>query len=98
MTKLKADYNSVTVQPPWQKSRVGIDAVAKPVDLRYFRDLIASMRNGVIAITREGAIAAINAILGWIPMVVAAVMMVVIFFLNIDKDTNKMLEEKAAQA
>jgi len=45
-----------------------------------------------------GAIAAINAILGWIPMVVAAVMMVVIFFLNIDKDTNKMLEEKAAQA
>ncbi len=45
-----------------------------------------------------GAIAAINAILGWIPMVVAAVMMVVILFLNIDKDTNKMLEEKAAKA
>ncbi len=45
-----------------------------------------------------GAIAAINAILGWIPMVVAAVMMVVILFLNIESDTNKMLEEKAAQA
>jgi len=60
MTKPKADYNSVTVQPPWLKSRGGSDAVAKPVDLRYFRDLIASMRNGVMAITREGAIAAIN--------------------------------------
>ena len=44
-----------------------------------------------------GAIAAINAILGWIPMVVAAVMMVVIFFLNIEEDTQKMLEEKTAQ-
>lgn len=45
-----------------------------------------------------GAIAAINAILGWIPMVVAAVMMVVILFLNIESDTSKMLEEKAVQA
>jgi GPH family glycoside/pentoside/hexuronide:cation symporter len=45
-----------------------------------------------------GAITAINAILGWIPMVVAAVMMVVILFINIEKDTQKMLEEKAANA
>lgn len=44
-----------------------------------------------------GAITAINAILGWIPMVVAAVMMVVILFLNIENDTKKMLEEKTAQ-
>jgi glycoside/pentoside/hexuronide:cation symporter, GPH family len=52
------------------------------------------------ALTQQpvGAIHTINAILGWIPMVVAAVMMVVIFFLKIDEDTNKMLKEKAAQA
>jgi sugar (glycoside-pentoside-hexuronide) transporter len=54
--------------------------------------------NAKLTAQPAGAIAAINAILGWIPMVVAAVMMVVIFFLNIDKDTKKMLEEKAAQA
>ena len=58
-------------------------------------------RNGFdakLTVQPAGAIAAINAILGWIPMVVAAVMMVVIFFLNIEEDTQKMLEEKAAQA
>ena len=44
------------------------------------------------------AIHTINAILGWIPMLVAAVMMVVIFFLKIEEDTKKMLEEKAEQA
>ena len=44
-----------------------------------------------------GAITAINAILGWVPMVVAGLMMIVIFFLNIENDTKKMLEEKAAQ-
>ena len=57
-------------------------------------------RNGfdaTLTVQPAGAIAAINAILGWIPMVVAAVMMVVIFFLNIEEDTQKMLEEKAAQ-
>jgi len=43
-----------------------------------------------------GAINAINAILGWIPMVVAALMIVVILFLNIEDDTKKMLDEKAA--
>ncbi|HML67949.1 MAG TPA: glycoside-pentoside-hexuronide (GPH):cation symporter [Clostridia bacterium] len=54
--------------------------------------------NAKLTAQPAGAIAAINAILGWIPMVVAAVMMVVIFFLNIENDTKKMLEEKAAQA
>ena len=57
-------------------------------------------RNGFdakLTVQPAGAIAAINAILGWIPMVVAAVMMVVIFFLNIEEDTQKMLEEKTAQ-
>lgn len=45
-----------------------------------------------------GAINTINAVLGWVPMLVAAVMMVVVFFLNIEDDTKKMIEEKAAQA
>ena len=57
-------------------------------------------RNGfdaTLTVQPAGAITAINAILGWIPMVVAAVMMVVIFFLNIEEDTQKMLEEKTAQ-
>jgi len=45
-----------------------------------------------------GAITAINAILGWIPMVFAVLMIVVILFLNIEDDTKKMLDEKAAQA
>ena len=57
-------------------------------------------RNGfdaTLTVQPAGAIAAINAILGWILMVVAAVMMVVIFFLNIEEDTQKMLEEKTAQ-
>ena len=45
-----------------------------------------------------GAIATINAILGWVPMAVAALMMIVILFINIERDTKKMLEEKAALA
>ena len=52
--------------------------------------------NAKLAQQPVGAINAINAILGWVPMVVAALMMVVIFFLNIENDTKKMLEEKAA--
>jgi len=34
--------------------------MTKSIDNRFFRDLIASMRNGAIAIERDGAIAAIN--------------------------------------
>ncbi len=52
--------------------------------------------DAALAVQPEGAITAINAILGWIPMVVAVVMLVVVYFLNIEEDTNKMLEEKAA--
>lgn len=44
------------------------------------------------------AINTINAMLGWVPMIVSAVMFVVILFLNIEDDTNKMNEEKAAAA
>ncbi|NLI53709.1 MAG: MFS transporter [Clostridiales bacterium] len=54
--------------------------------------------NAKLAVQPAGAIATINAVLGWVPMAVAAVMMVVISFLNIENDTRKMLEEKAAQA
>ena len=60
MTKPKADYNSVIIQPRWLRSRGGTDAMAKSTDNRFFRDLIASMRNGVMAITRDGIISAIN--------------------------------------
>lgn len=60
--------------------------------------LSANGFNAALAEQPVGAINTINAILGWVPMVVAAVMMVVIFFLNIEDDTKKMLEEKAAQA
>ncbi|MCX6538872.1 MAG: ATP-binding protein [Acidobacteria bacterium] len=34
--------------------------MAKSIDNRFFRDLIASMRNGVMAIARDGTISAIN--------------------------------------
>ena len=51
-----------------------------------------------LAVQPESAINTINAVLGWVPMLVAVVMIVVIFFLNIDQETKKMLEEKAAQA
>ncbi len=52
--------------------------------------------NANLAVQPAGAIKTINAVLGWVPMVVATIMMVVIFFLNIEKDTKKMLAEKAA--
>ena len=40
----------------------------------------------------------INAALGWVPMLVALVMLGVILNMNIEKETKKMLEEKAAKA
>jgi len=60
MTKLKADYNSAIAQPLWSRARVGKNLMIKPIDNRFFRDLIASMRNGVMAISRDGAITTIN--------------------------------------
>lgn len=50
-----------------------------------------------LTVQPESAINTINAVLGWVPMLVAVVMMAVIFFLNIEDDTKKMLEEKAAK-
>ena len=52
--------------------------------------------NAQLKVQPAGAIAAINAILGWVPMAVAALMLIVIFFLNIERDTRAMLAEKAA--
>mgnify|MGYP001566209586 CR=1 FL=1 len=34
--------------------------MAKPLDNRFFRDLVASLRNGVMAITRDGSAAVVN--------------------------------------
>ncbi len=60
MTKPKADYNSVVTEPRWPRSKGKSREMAKTIDNRFFRDLIASMRNGVMAITRDGTITAIN--------------------------------------
>ncbi len=40
----------------------------------------------------------INAMIGWVPMIVAALMYEVLLFLNVEKDTKEMLGEKAAKA
>ena len=50
-----------------------------------------------LAVQPERAINTVNAALGWVPMLVAVVMLAVVWFLNIEKDTKKMLEEKAAK-
>ena len=60
--------------------------------------LSANGFNAKLAQQPQAAIATINAILGWVPMAVAALMMIVILFLNIERDTKKMLAEKAALA
>ena len=60
--------------------------------------LSASGFNASLTVQPTAAINTINAVLGWVPMLVAVVMLVVIWFLNIEDDTKKMLEEKAAQA
>ena len=41
------------------------------------------------------AIDAINILLGWVPLILALIMLAVICFLNIERETKKMLEEKA---
>ncbi|MCE5236722.1 MAG: MFS transporter [Clostridiaceae bacterium] len=43
-------------------------------------------------------ISTINAMIGWVPMLVAALMFGVLLFFNIEKDTKRMNEEKAAAA
>ncbi|MDO4573424.1 MAG: glycoside-pentoside-hexuronide (GPH):cation symporter [Clostridia bacterium] len=48
-----------------------------------------------LAVQPDSAITAICGILGWVPMLVCAAMLVVVFFLDIEKDTRQMLKEKA---
>ncbi len=60
--------------------------------------LSASGFDANLSVQPTAAINTINAVLGWVPMLVAVVMLVVIWFLSIEDDTKKMLEEKAAQA
>lgn len=43
------------------------------------------------------AINAVNAMLGWVPMAVAALMLAVICFLNLERDMKRMREEQAAK-
>ncbi|MEG1017739.1 MAG: MFS transporter, partial [Oscillospiraceae bacterium] len=40
------------------------------------------------------AVNTINAFLGWVPMLIAVVMLVIVCYLNIDKDMKKMNDEK----
>ena len=56
----KEDYNSAITRPPWRRSREWADTVAKPIDHRFFRNLVTGMKNGVMAILRDGRLAAIN--------------------------------------
>ena len=60
MTDPKEDYTSAITGPPWRRSRNWTGAVAKPIDERFFRNMVTSMRNGVMAILRDGRLAAIN--------------------------------------
>lgn len=51
--------------------------------------------NGELKVQPEGAIRAINAMLGWVPLIFAALMIVVIIFLNLERDMRNMREEQA---
>ena len=53
--------------------------------------------NADVSVQPDSAIRALCAILGWVPMLLCGVMLVVVLFLNIERDTKKMLEEKAAK-
>jgi GPH family glycoside/pentoside/hexuronide:cation symporter len=52
--------------------------------------------NGELPVQPEPAIRTINFLLGWAPLIVSLVMLTVVFFLKIEKDTADMLREKAA--
>ncbi|MDR0641578.1 MAG: glycoside-pentoside-hexuronide (GPH):cation symporter [Treponema sp.] len=52
--------------------------------------------NGESQVQPEAAIGAINFLLGWAPFAVSLVMLIVVFFLEIEKDMDVMRREKAA--
>ena len=58
--------------------------------------LAASGFDANLGVQPQTAIDAINALLGWAPMLLAALMLVVIFFLNVERETKIMIEEKNA--
>ncbi len=54
--------------------------------------------DGNLSAQPESAVKAIEAMLGWVPMVVGALLIVVVWFLDIDRDMDKMRADKAAKA
>lgn len=60
--------------------------------------LHASGFSAELASQSASTVNTINALLGWVPTLVAAVMLVVVWFLDIEKDMNQMRAEKAALA
>ena len=43
-------------------ARLRLAPMPPPVDDRFFRDMVSSMRNGVLAVTRDGSVAVMNAL------------------------------------
>lgn len=52
--------------------------------------------SGELLVQPASAITAINAMLGWVPLIVAVLMLVVVSFINLDKDIKRVNAEKAA--
>lgn len=52
--------------------------------------------SGELLVQPDSAITAINAMLGWVPLIVAVLMLVVVSFINLDKDMKRVNAEKAA--
>lgn len=70
-------------------------AVAGATQLIAF-SLAAAGYDGKLEVQPTAAINTINALLGWVPMAVSIVMLVIILFFDIEKDMQKMYEEKLA--
>lgn len=52
--------------------------------------------NGAVDIQPSAAINAINAMLGWVPLIIGVLMFIVVSFINLDKEIKRVNEEKAA--
>lgn len=60
MTEPRTRRRPRTAAPPRRASAARRGAAGSALDDRFFRHLVASLRNGVLAITRDGRVAAIN--------------------------------------
>ena len=60
MTEPRTRRRPRTAAPPRRASSARRAAAGAPLDDRFFRHLVVSLRNGVLAITRDGRLAAIN--------------------------------------